>query len=161
MASIPRDYPGRNFHQSESEDANLHITDSEANSDGDDEDDDDDNVIIHQGNLGFDVDSDEFGGFGPSWIHHEGYQDNAFGELPPTLSDLIPFIKDNIFRHMGIVSVSSSDDSDDHLSDVDSHMTLSSMGSHRAGIILGGFGDGQVEPEPNNDPARVSLNGNI
>lgn len=87
MASIPRDYAGRNFHQSESEDANLHITDSEANSDGDDEDDDDDNVIIHQGNLGFDVDSDEFGGFGPSWIHHEGYQDNAFGELPPTLSD--------------------------------------------------------------------------
>jgi len=143
MASIPRDYAGRNFHQSESEDANLHITDSEANSDGDDEDDDDDNVIIHQGNLGFDVDSDEFGGFGPSWIHHEGYQDNAF---------------DNIFRHMGIVSVSSSDDSDDHLSDVDSHMTLSSMGSHRAGIILGGFGDGQAEPEPNNDPARVSLN---
>ena len=62
---------------------------------------------------------------------------------------------------MGIVSVSSTDDSDDQLSDVDSHMTLSSMGSHRAGIILGGFGDGQVEPEPNNDPARVSLNGNI
>ena len=62
---------------------------------------------------------------------------------------------------MGIVSVSSSDDSDDQLSDVDSHMTLSSMGSHRAGIILGGFGDGQVEPEPNNDPARVSLNGKV
>ena len=79
----------------------------------------------------------------------------------PLLVGLIPIIKDNIFRHMGIVSVSSTDDSDDQLSDVDSHMTLSSMGSHRAGIILGGFGDGQVEPEPNNDPARVSLNGNI
>ena len=62
---------------------------------------------------------------------------------------------------MGIVSVTSSD-SDDQLSDVDSHMTLSSMGSHRAGIIIGGFGDGLgAEPEPNNDPARVSLNGNI
>ena len=82
MASIPRDYPGRNFHQSESEDPNLHITDSEPNSNGDDEDDDDDdNVIIEQGNLGFDVDSDEFGGFGPSWIHQEGYHDNAFGKI--------------------------------------------------------------------------------
>lgn len=61
---------------------------------------------------------------------------------------------------MGIVSGSTSE-SDDPLTDVDSNdMTLSSMGSHRAGIIIGGFGDGQGEPEPNNVPARVSLNGN-
>lgn len=78
MASIPRDYPGRNFHQSASEDSNRHITDSEANSDGDDENDDDD-VIIHQGNVGFDVDSDDFDGFGPTWMQHPGYGDDAFG----------------------------------------------------------------------------------
>lgn len=97
MASIPRDYPGRNFHQSESEGGieihDIEVTDSEANSI---EDDDDDNVIIHhQGNLGFDVDSDdEFGaGFAPSWIHQEAYQEHAIGKFCVDLSEYYSIFK--------------------------------------------------------------------
>ena len=56
---------------------------------------------------------------------------------------------------MGLVSTASSDSEPSE----NLFSLSSSMGSQRAGVIIGGFGDAQAEPEPNNNPARVSLNG--
>merc|ERR1712142_186670 len=69
MASIPRDYTERNFHQSESEVISI-SSESEVgdgDEDEDNEDDEDDNPLflpVGADGPGFDIDS-QFSGFGP------------------------------------------------------------------------------------------------
>ena len=70
MASIPRDYTGRTFQQSESEEI-ITVSESEQDDiDEDDEDDEDDHLIyIGDGEAESPLDiGSQFSGFGPRWL---------------------------------------------------------------------------------------------